>query len=118
MTGFSEGPFVPGGPSRKRFRLKRFAEIKLSTNPNYLIKGILPRVGLAVIWGPPKCGKSFWTFDAAMHIALDWPYRGPCSRARSCIAHSKAAPALRARSRRGDSDTSATTATMMGQSPP
>jgi hypothetical protein len=62
--------------SNKRFRLKRFAEIKLSTNPNYLIKGILPRVGLAVIWGPPKCGKSFWTFDAVMHVALDWLYRG------------------------------------------
>jgi hypothetical protein len=61
--------------NRKRFRLKRFAEIKLSTNPNYLIKGILPRVGLAVIWGPPKCGKSFWTFDAVMHPALGWEYR-------------------------------------------
>ena len=29
-----------------------------------------------MIWGPPKCGKSFWTFDLAMHIALDWEYRG------------------------------------------
>src|SRR5262249_5294321 len=62
--------------SGKRFRLKRFGEIKLSTNPNYLIKGILPRVGLAVVWGPPKCGKSFWTFDAVMHPALGWEYRG------------------------------------------
>src|SRR5262249_4211045 len=63
-------------PDRKRFRLKRFSEIRLSTKPNYLIKGILPRVGLAVIWGPPKCGKSFWTFDAVMHVALNWEYRG------------------------------------------
>src|SRR5262245_36907312 len=62
--------------NRKRFRLKRFAEIKVSTRPNYLIKGILPRAGLAVIWGPPKCGKSFWTFDAVMHPALGWEYRG------------------------------------------
>jgi RecA-family ATPase len=26
--------------------------------------------------GPPKCGKSFWTFDLVMHIALHWEYRG------------------------------------------
>src|SRR5215472_3214851 len=65
-----------GSNSGKRFRLKRFSEIKVSTRPNYLIKGILPRVGLAVIYGPPKCGKSFWTFDAIMHITLDLQYRG------------------------------------------
>jgi hypothetical protein len=41
-----------------------------------LVKGILPRTGLAVIWGPPKCGKSFKTFDISMHIALGWEYRG------------------------------------------
>jgi hypothetical protein len=44
--------------------------------PNYLIKGIIPRTGLVVIWGPPKCGKSFWTFDLMMYAALGRPYRG------------------------------------------
>ena len=43
---------------------------------NYLVKGLFPRVGLAVIWGPPKCGKSFWVFDALMHVVLGWDYRG------------------------------------------
>jgi hypothetical protein len=33
-------------------------------------------MGLVVAWGPPKCGKSFWTFDLAMHVALGWEYRG------------------------------------------
>jgi AAA domain len=28
-----------------------------------------------VVWGPPKCGKSFWVFDVMMHVALGWPYR-------------------------------------------
>jgi hypothetical protein len=59
-----------------RFTLKPFDEITLSTTPNYLVKGIIPRVGLVVVWGPPKCGKSFWTFDAVMHVALGWSYRG------------------------------------------
>src|SRR5262245_30798097 len=43
---------------------------------DHLVKGLIPRVGIAVVWGPPKCGKSFWTFDLAMHSALGWDYRG------------------------------------------
>jgi hypothetical protein len=65
-----------GHAQHPRFRLKPFEAIKLSTAPNYLVKGILPRAGLAVVWGPPKCGKSFWTFDLTMHVALGWKYRG------------------------------------------
>lgn len=30
---------------------------------------------MIVIWGPPKCCKSFWTFDLMMHVALGWEYR-------------------------------------------
>jgi hypothetical protein len=29
-----------------------------------------------VVWGPPKCGKSFWAFDLFMHVAAGWEYRG------------------------------------------
>jgi hypothetical protein len=61
--------------SSGRFQLKPFDTIKLSTAPNYLVKGIIPRTGLVVVWGPPKCGKSFWAFDLTMHIALGWKYR-------------------------------------------
>ena len=60
----------------QRFTLKRFEDIQISPEPNYLVKGLLPRVELAVIWGPPKCGKSFWAFDLVMHVTLDWQYRG------------------------------------------
>ena len=31
---------------------------------------------MTVVWGPPKCGKSFWVFDLMMHVALGQPYRG------------------------------------------
>jgi KaiC/GvpD/RAD55 family RecA-like ATPase len=61
---------------KRRFRPVRFNKIKLSTERPYLVKGLLPREGLAVVWGPPKCGKSFWVFDLALHVALDWEYRG------------------------------------------
>jgi hypothetical protein len=59
-----------------RFRLVPFSEIKLGTQRRYLVKGLIPRVGITVVWGPPKSGKSFWTFDAVMHVALGWEYRG------------------------------------------
>ena len=61
---------------RRSFTLKPFDTIKLSTAPNYLVKGVLPRAGLAVVWGPPKCGKSFWTYDLMMHVVLGQEYRG------------------------------------------
>src|SRR5215510_2773020 len=59
-----------------RFPLATWDIVTMPTSSNYLVKGILPRLGLVVVWGPPKCGKSFWTFDLVMHVALGWPYRG------------------------------------------
>jgi len=53
-----------------------FDAISLGTNRRYLVKGVIPYPGLTVIWGPPKSGKSFWTLDLAMHIALGREYRG------------------------------------------
>ena len=60
----------------QKFSLIPFHEIKLDTASAYLVKGLIPRTGLTVIWGPPKCGKSFWAFDVSMHIALGWEYHG------------------------------------------
>jgi hypothetical protein len=58
-----------------RIQLIPFDEIKLGTQRRYLVKNLIPRVGLTVVWGPPKCGKSFWAFDVMMHCALRWNYR-------------------------------------------
>lgn len=59
-----------------RFELVPFKAVLLSTFAVYLVKGLLPRAGLTVVWGPPKCGKSFWAFDIAIHVARGVPYRG------------------------------------------
>jgi|SRR5665213_959508 len=59
-----------------QFRLVPFENIKVGTARNYLVKGLIPREGLVVIWGPPKCGKTFVTFDLVLHVALGWGYRG------------------------------------------
>jgi RecA-family ATPase len=64
------------GQTGPRFKLRRFDELKIGTERTYLVKGLIPRTGLVVVWGPPKCGKSFWTFDLVLHVALGREYRG------------------------------------------
>jgi hypothetical protein len=66
----------PTKGSEPRFKLVPFEQLTIGSELVYLVKGIIPRVGLVVVWGPPKCGKSFWTFDLTLHVALDWLYRG------------------------------------------
>jgi hypothetical protein len=59
-----------------RIKLIPFNEIKLSTSPRYLISNLIPLNGLVVVWGQPKCGKSFWATDILMHVVLGREYRG------------------------------------------
>ena len=69
-------PSKPVEPSKARFQLTRFRDIAITEGVAYLVKDLLPAMGLVVVWGPPKCGKSFWMFDLSMHIALGREYRG------------------------------------------
>jgi hypothetical protein len=79
-TAFDDDPLSahPAFAARRQlqFKLVPFREIKLSSSAVYLVKNLIPREGLIVIWGAPKCGKTFWAFDLGMHIALGWEYRG------------------------------------------
>ncbi|WP_315792683.1 AAA family ATPase [Bradyrhizobium sp. SZCCHNRI1002] len=59
-----------------RFTFTEFGKITWSAEVEHLIYGILPRSGLVVIYGEPKCGKSFWCFDLVMHPARGIDYRG------------------------------------------
>jgi hypothetical protein len=61
---------------QSRIYLVPFDDIKLGTERRYLIKGLIPRTGLVVAWGPPKSGKSFKIFDMLLHVALNRRYRG------------------------------------------
>ena len=60
----------------RQIRLLPFDEVQLKTEPSYLVKGLIPRVGTTLVWGPPKSWKTFWTFDVMAHVALDRAYRG------------------------------------------
>jgi hypothetical protein len=71
---FAELP--PPQSTLTRFKLKPFKDVKLAQRARYLVRNIIPQTGIMVVWGPPKCGKSFWLFDLLMHVALGWSYRG------------------------------------------
>jgi hypothetical protein len=64
---------APRGP---RFKLVSFNDLTVGSHAVYLVKGIIPKAGLVVVWGPPKCGKSYWIFTVMLHVALGREYRG------------------------------------------
>lgn len=43
---------------------------------DYLIKGLIPRVEMVMLFGPPQGGKSFLALDMAASVALGTPWRG------------------------------------------
>jgi AAA domain len=59
----------------RQIAFTRFADVKMATTSRYLVKGLVPNVGMVVVWGPPKCGKSFFVFDMVAHVAAGWEYR-------------------------------------------
>jgi hypothetical protein len=70
-------PVPTTGKSLVAFPMAAFGDIKLDRSATgYLVKGLLSSTGIAVVWGPPKCGKSFFVMDLALHVAKGWPYRG------------------------------------------
>jgi hypothetical protein len=80
MSGMKRGNGAdPGGKTEvrePRFKLIPFDMLQPVTKPAYLVKDIIPRTGLVVVWGPPKCGKSFWMTTTMLYVALGWEYRG------------------------------------------
>lgn len=66
----------PDSAAQYRFALLDASQLRLNKSSAYQVKNLIPAQGLIVIWGPPKCGKSFWVLDIVFHIALGWAYRG------------------------------------------
>jgi hypothetical protein len=84
--GSADAPWPEGGDQARAnqrhkqtalsFTLVRFCDFEPLEGDDYCVKDLLPRTGLAVFWGKPKSGKSFFVFDLLMHVALGWEYRG------------------------------------------
>jgi hypothetical protein len=87
MSDWDKDPFAGGGTGAGggrtngfdddvRFRFTRFRDLELDTAPAYTVDEMIPRVGVVIVWGKRKSGKTFWVYDLEMHVALDWEYRG------------------------------------------
>jgi hypothetical protein len=81
MSDWNDDPFAGeasagnGQAARSTgFTLTRLVNVELDTGPCYVIDGLIPRNGLILVWGPPKCGKTFWVFDLVGHVAIKAPY--------------------------------------------
>jgi AAA domain/Bifunctional DNA primase/polymerase, N-terminal len=61
---------------RRRFKLVQFCDLRpgMAEQP-YLIDELIPAAGIVVVWGPPKCLKSFTVLGAMLHVAKGWEYR-------------------------------------------
>jgi len=68
-------PPSPPAPSAPRVRLTRADQIEMRP-PQWLLRGMLERDTLALIFGDPGCGKSFLAIDWACRIATGTPWRG------------------------------------------
>ena len=68
----------PGEPSKphKLFPLQFIGSLKADLSNAWLIKGILPKTGLAVIYGSPGSGKSFAALNMTLRIASGQPFAG------------------------------------------
>jgi hypothetical protein len=76
-----QAPAAPGNssgnsaaPKPFKFPFIRLADIKPVLTGQWLIKGLLPAKGLAIVYGPSGCGKSFLALNAALHIATGRPW--------------------------------------------
>lgn len=66
-----------GEGGKNKFKLEKFEDIKFEAKEEWLIKGILPKQGVAAVYGKPGSLKSFVASDIAFSTALnrDWAGR-------------------------------------------
>ncbi|UUL83446.1 AAA family ATPase [Sphingomonas qomolangmaensis] len=56
--------------------IERFSDIQPQLSGLWLVKRLLPASGLALFYGHPGSGKTFFVLDGALHIALGWDWLG------------------------------------------
>lgn len=63
------------GTTACRFKLIRAGDIEAKP-PRWIVRDILEEHALALIFGDPGCGKSFWALDLALSIATGTSFHG------------------------------------------
>lgn len=72
-----DGTLINEGTTQpQRFNFEPVHEFSSATALPWIIKGVLPQAGLAVVYGASGSGKSFAVLDMGMAIARGMPWRG------------------------------------------
>jgi len=66
----------PSTRRRPKFQPYRYSELKAFEPPRWLANRLIPDGGLAVLYGEPKVGKTFWALDLSLCIATGRPFHG------------------------------------------
>lgn len=56
--------------------LQYFDQIEMQLTGLWLVKHLLPAIGIAVLYGHPGSGKTFLALDWSLHVALGWEWHG------------------------------------------
>jgi len=56
--------------------LEWFDDLQPAVSSAYIIKGLLDRGAMSVVYGPSNSGKTFFALDLAFHVAISAPWRG------------------------------------------
>ena len=67
---------APSGPAPDAFPFTMLDAVAASLKNQWIIKGLIPRAGLGVIYGAPGSGKTAVALDMMLHVAAGIPYRG------------------------------------------
>lgn len=62
------------GMRLNRFRLLTPDELAAMPPIRWRVRGVLPEAGIAAVYGPPGCGKSFLMLDLLAHVASGEPW--------------------------------------------
>jgi len=69
-----------------KFKLKHYTELRLDLEEQlYLVDELIPAAGLVIIWGKPKCFKSFLALDIMFHVVQGWEWHDRAVRQGSAI---------------------------------
>jgi hypothetical protein len=67
---------TPAAEAKARYALETVDALLGKPIPPWLVRGILPKAGLGVIYGQPRSGKTFLVLDIAMAVAKGEPWAG------------------------------------------
>jgi hypothetical protein len=73
-TVAEEIPTVDPLPRKYRFQVIDFEDMRPDSISHYLVDELLPEKGIGMVWGKPKCLKSFVVLDLCFHIARGMSY--------------------------------------------